>query len=220
MLGTVVEHQTAFLNAHAESMRLRRVLVERSPGVDATPRARVPQTSAVPPDFSPTPASPRLESTPATNGELSSRPSTQDQPSPDAEQSAELIVHATDLQPIGDPASLKPQGGQAKQRTDNAAARRGERYYRVQQPTGAVPARPTSLQGLDVLRRIQATGDVGHLVLMFGPHVGETLGQVAQSDPDSLRGLATAFGPGGLVWRASSPPGCGTGKLAASARCA
>ena len=42
-----------------------------------------------------------------------------------------------------------------------------------------------------MLRRIQATGDVGHLVLTFGPHAGETLGQIAQSDPDYLRRLAT-----------------------------
>ena len=48
-----------------------------------------------------------------------------------------------------------------------------------------------SLEGLDVLKRIQATGDVGHLVLTFGPHAGETLGQIAQNDPDYLRRLAT-----------------------------
>jgi hypothetical protein len=41
----------------------------------------------------------------------------------------------------------------------------------------------------DVLRRIQAAGDVAQLILTFGPHAGEAVGQVAVADPDYLRRL-------------------------------
>ena len=68
---------------------------------------------------------------------------------------------------------------------------RGQRYYRAQAVANALPARPISLEGLDVLRRIQATGELAHLMLTFGPHAGESLGQVAQTDPDYVRRLAT-----------------------------
>ncbi len=41
-----------------------------------------------------------------------------------------------------------------------------------------------------MLRAIHSVGDLGHMVLMFGPHAGETLRQVAQNDIDYLRELA------------------------------
>ena len=43
---------------------------------------------------------------------------------------------------------------------------------------------------LTLLRAIHSVGDLTHLVLMFGPHAGETLGKVAQNDIDYLRQLA------------------------------
>jgi hypothetical protein len=64
---------------------------------------------------------------------------------------------------------------------------RGDRYYQSAQPP---PAQRISSEGLDILKRIQSAGDVAHLILAFGPHAGETLGQVAQSDPDYVRRLA------------------------------
>lgn len=66
---------------------------------------------------------------------------------------------------------------------------RSDRYYRSSarpQPTAA----DVSPQQLNVLRAIHSVGDVGQLVLMFGPHAGETLGQVAQNDLEYLRQLA------------------------------
>ena len=47
------------------------------------------------------------------------------------------------------------------------------------------------LDTLDLLRSIQAVGEPGQLVVTFGPHAGETHGQIAQSDADYLRRLAT-----------------------------
>jgi hypothetical protein len=59
------------------------------------------------------------------------------------------------------------------------------RYYDQPPPQPSV-----SLDQLETLRAIQDAGDTARLVLAFGPHAGETLGQVAQTDPNYLRDLA------------------------------
>ena len=59
------------------------------------------------------------------------------------------------------------------------------RYYKPPAP----PA-PVSLEHVETLRAIQDAGDTARLVLAFGPHAGETLGQVAQTDATYLRTLA------------------------------
>jgi hypothetical protein len=93
---------------------------------------------------------------------------------------------------------------------------RSERYYQAARPT---PAQRISPEGLDILKRIQSAGEVAQLVLDFGPHAGETLGQVAKSDPDYLRRLAlTAQRPDVRAAAASFDPALGScyGKSAAS----
>ena len=72
-------------------------------------------------------------------------------------------------------------------RVVGGTAVRSERYYQSAQ---SKPSTRISPEGLDVLKRIQSAGEVAQLILVFGPHAGETLGQVAQSDPDYLRQLA------------------------------
>ena len=151
MLRTLVEQQTAFLNAQAESMRLQRVLVERLLGVDVAPPAPVAQISAVPAEFfpappatptpavTPTPASRRLDSRPVTHEGPTSQPSPQDEPSSVGEQPGDHVADAPELHPIAEPASLTTPGGQAEERPDNGAAGRGERYYRAQRPAGTAP---------------------------------------------------------------------------------
>jgi hypothetical protein len=67
---------------------------------------------------------------------------------------------------------------------------RSSRYYQSQTPAERPAVRPTSLHDLDVLRSIQASGEVANLILTFGPHAGETLGQIARTDQDYLRRLA------------------------------
>jgi hypothetical protein len=59
------------------------------------------------------------------------------------------------------------------------------RYYEQPRPQPTV-----SLEQLETLRAIQDAGDTARLVLAFGPHAGETLAQVAQTDPTYLRTLA------------------------------
>ena len=59
------------------------------------------------------------------------------------------------------------------------------RYYKP-----AAPPAPVSLEHVETLRAIQDAGETARLVLAFGPHAGETLGQVAQTDATYLRTLA------------------------------
>jgi hypothetical protein len=74
-------------------------------------------------------------------------------------------------------------------RVVGGTATRGEHYYQ-QAATSTSSAKHVSPEQLNTLRRIQATGEAAHLILVFGPHAGETLGQIAQTDPDYLRRLA------------------------------
>jgi hypothetical protein len=85
-----------------------------------------------------------------------------------------------------------PAGEQGQDLRGAVPSKRGERYYYARPATEAPPTREVSLEGLDTLRRIQAVGELAQLLLTFGPHAGETLGQVALFDPDYLRRLATS----------------------------
>jgi hypothetical protein len=44
-------------------------------------------------------------------------------------------------------------------------------------------------QDLELLRLLREMRDASGLLLQFGPHKGETMGQVAVSDPDYIRQL-------------------------------
>lgn len=65
--------------------------------------------------------------------------------------------------------------------------------------TTGLPREPTparvSPQQLNVIREIHSVDAVGHLVLMFGPNAGETLGLVAQNDLEYLQQLARTAQP-------------------------
>jgi hypothetical protein len=62
-----------------------------------------------------------------------------------------------------------------------------QRYYKS---AAISPQASVSLEQVETLRAIQDAGETARLVLAFGPHAGETLGQVAQADPSYLRTLA------------------------------
>src|SRR6266852_5567963 len=70
---------------------------------------------------------------------------------------------------------LRSPGERPALRVVGGTAGRGERYYQSAQPT---PVHRIGPEGLDVLKRIQSAGEVAELILVFGPHAGETLGQV------------------------------------------
>jgi hypothetical protein len=196
LLRAMLEQQTALLNVQAENMRLQRVLIERLLGSDAT--APVPSAPAELPSL----GSSAPESRPATTMTLSEFAATHSatpvgftpqlpravrEPSP-----PEAAASATLLPTPREPARIAAASGQEEPvATRGAPSSRGERYYRAQPVGDALPTRPMSLEALNVLRSIQSVGDLGRLMLTFGPHAGETLGQIALSDADYLRRLAT-----------------------------
>src|SRR5262249_6027149 len=69
---------------------------------------------------------------------------------------------------------------------DSANAAYTARYYRASSTATFAPVQP---QDLDLLRRLREMPDASGLILQFGPHKGEKLGQVAVSDPDYIRQL-------------------------------
>jgi hypothetical protein len=186
LLRALVEQQTALLGAHAESMRLQRVLVERLLASDQTltvtadaAQTIVAQTTHDSSERMAT-ATPaveavvRVESVHAVESSAPTVPTVVDGPLPESQQTTA-------------PVSAPAPGERPTLRVVGGTAGRGERYYQSAQPT---PVHRISPEGLDVLKRIQSAGEVAQLILVFGPHAGETLGQVAQADPDYVRRLA------------------------------
>jgi hypothetical protein len=188
LLRALIEQQTALLSAHAESMRVQRVLVERLLGAAPAPAAVA--VEAVPEMR----ASPQVES--ERNGAIAATVEVvvPDVPPPVSAHIAPAVA-STDITPepqqTVDPAvaAESPLGERPALRIVGGTAVRSDRYY---QPAQSKSPQRVSPEMLDVLRRVQAVGDVAHLIVTFGPHAGETLGQVAQSDPDYLRQLAVS----------------------------
>jgi hypothetical protein len=187
LLRALAEQQTALLAAHAESMRVQRVLIERLPGtgaaadlaehlpIDTSSTAKAPSGAHVTVEtVAPTAATDVDDAVEAVSAETIATCS-----EPEAVV-AEAAPAAHDV--TGDRPALQVVGGTGQGRSD--------RYYRSAARPQPAPAN-VSLEQLNVLRAIHSVGDLGHLVLMFGPHAGETLGQVAQNDLEYLRQLAT-----------------------------
>jgi len=203
LLRSLIEQQTALLSVHAEAVRLQGVLVARLLG--ATPA----QAESVEPT--------RLAASansPAT-GEASAAPlptvqvGTTDEKLSDIRQPAGAVATGVESQQILDPTPAGTPGDGPLSRVVGATAARSDRYYQSRQPSEPAQARRISPERLDVLRRIQAAGDIAHLIVTFGPHAGETLGQVARSDPDYLCQLATtAQRPDGCAVCSGQASGC------------
>jgi hypothetical protein len=68
-----------------------------------------------------------------------------------------------------------------------SSALRAARYLRA---ASAKAARAVTRQDVECLTRLHEAGDAAHLVLRFGEHKGNTLLQVARTDPDYVRRLA------------------------------
>jgi hypothetical protein len=186
LLRALVEQQTALLGAHAESMRMQRVLVERllASGQSLTVTAAVAQATVAPGRYKPSEGN----AAPVPTVEAVVR----DEPVLVIEAVAPMVATvdgplAEPPQPATAPASAPAPDDRPALRVVGGTAIRSERYYQAARPT---PAQRISPEGLDILKRIQSAGEVAQLVLVFGPHAGETLGQVAKSDPDYLRRLA------------------------------
>ena len=185
LLRALVEQQTALLGVQAESIRLQRVLVERLLASDQTLTVAA-EAAPTTPAPGPHDGSERKEAAGPTVEAL-----VRNDPAAVVEAGAPVVATvdgplAESEQPIA-PVSAPASGERPALRVVGGTAIPGERYYKSAQPT---PAPRISLEGLDTLKRIQSAGEVAQLILVFGPHAGETLGQVAQSDPDYVRRLA------------------------------
>jgi hypothetical protein len=88
---------------------------------------------------------------------------------------------------VVEPAAAEPTG--AAVTTSGGTAERPP--LRVVPSRRAVPAKEPAGPPLATLHRLSPAGDCGALVLNFGAHKGETLGEVARSDPEYVRRLAT-----------------------------
>jgi hypothetical protein len=194
LLHTLVQQQTALLNAQVENARLQRVLVERLLGSEATTIAPSAHPEFLPPAIS------RLEGQPATQvtagesvPEPAATPARDTQPPP-ADAGPPDTSSTVAESPVAAPTCHESPAGEEGPSDLRGAvpSMRGERYYHARPATEAASSRQVSLEGLDTLRRIQAVGELAQLLLTFGPHAGETLGQVALTDPDYLRRLATS----------------------------
>lgn len=183
LLRALAEQQTALLAAHAESMRVQRALIDRlgtaGPALvaDQTERVEVASASSTTRDQPLTSAGTHVEDLDPLEPPAGDTVET---------RSTELEVQplASQLQVAADPddrPSLRVVGGTAGARSD--------RYYRSAPRAQPGPA-PVSASDLSTLRAVRGMGEVGHLLLMFGPHAGETLGQVALKDVEYVRELA------------------------------
>jgi hypothetical protein len=214
-LQALAQQQTALLQAHADGMRLQRVLLEQmleagkeseplsSAVPDATTTVQMPDAPDVVASSRPTVHS---ASTPLVPAPLLT-PSDVIEPHP-----VEAIVTA----PVPDPERANPVNddtasapvregpevaGPAPSVVDasvpenpatapaagSVSRGRAARYFQAH-PTR--PARVVTPRELGVLRSVSDAGDAARLILQFGPHRGATLGQVAQTDPAYLRELA------------------------------
>jgi hypothetical protein len=214
VLQALSQQQAALLQAHADGMRLQRVLLEQmlDAGKESGPFSNVvPEltaTSQVPDAVN------SMTSLPATGDSASTPlvPPPLVPPSTVIEQHpADAIVSApvrrTEEPPTADGETASaptPQGPEvaspellvvdasghenlATTRAGGTSRGRAARYFHAH-PTR--PARVVTPHELGVLRSVSDAGDAARLILQFGPHRGATLGQVAQSDPTYLRELA------------------------------
>ena len=76
---------------------------------------------------------------------------------------------------------------EAAQPAEAPFAARATRYF---QPRTPRPAKPVTREDVERVTRLYEAGDAAHLVLQFGEYRGATLVQVAEMDPDYVRGLA------------------------------
>jgi hypothetical protein len=186
LLRALVEPQTALLGVHAESMRLQRVLVERLLASGQT----FTMTAEAAPAMIGAP-SPHAESERSAATAPTVEAVVRDESIPAVKASAPLVATGpgslVEPQQEAAPILAPAQGERPALRVVGGTAVRGERYYQSARPT---PAQRITPEGLEVLKRIQSAGEVAQLILVFGPHAGETLGQVAQNDPDYVRRLA------------------------------
>jgi hypothetical protein len=161
LLRALAGQNEALLAAHAESLRLQRLVLERllEPAPAAAPPARPAAPSAVAPSGI-APAAPPADTAPPP---------------------------ATATPPIGSPEPAREPPPEA---SDPGPVSTARPRLRVVPPAANPDSSEPPERRLAALHRLAPAGEAGLLVLTFGAHKGETLADVARSDPDYLRWLA------------------------------
>jgi hypothetical protein len=191
LVVNLLQQQTALLQVQSESVRLQRLLVERLLG-DVQTATMAPSLRQTDPLVS---ASTEPLTVPAPLPEPSVRPAPQET----------LVVSVPRLEASGKPAADAPpapamtpavsgppivESGTAREVAvatgDGGNAAYAARYYRAPPAVTFAPVQP---QNLELLRLLREMRDASGLILQFGLHKGETLGQVAINDPDYVRQL-------------------------------
>jgi hypothetical protein len=187
----MLQQQTALLQVHGESIRLQRLLVERfignvpasgisGPARDPKPAAADAVLSTVaPPPPQPVAVAPAPPVAPMVSVQQSeSSNDVADRPVP--------RPTSTPGSPDSPVVDDEPARGIDVLVGEEGNAAHASRYYRAPPAACLAPVQP---QDLELLRRLREMRDASGLILQFGPHKGETMGQVAVSDPDYIRQL-------------------------------
>jgi hypothetical protein len=194
------QQQSALLHLQTETVRLQRLLIEGALGTRAQDAEVVPIATATVPTASevvrpdvqttelvastPGPSAATVEDTTPPIAEVPAQQDAQQPPEPELEDS-----------PLGSPAQLylvssnaTPQAEPAPATTAQvSSALRAARYLRA---ASAKAARAVTRQDVERLTRLHEVGDAARLVLQFGEFKGNTLLEVARTDPDYVRRLA------------------------------
>jgi len=189
VLANMVQQETALLQAHSESVRLQRILVERLLGGSIVQELAGSVTTKPSEHDNRTDLSPPIETLPAMRV-------------PPPMVSVEVPVQplwSAGVESVTGAESASPAelagAGQSEADTvtrhsgsngpaDNAAY--AARYYRAAAAPGVAPVQP---QDLELMRRLREIPEASGLILQFGPHKAEKLGQVAMTDPNYIRQL-------------------------------
>jgi hypothetical protein len=186
------QQQAALLQLQTETVRLQRLLIERTLGASGSDTVVAPLAGS----------SIRRPDVQAADLNTVSDPGTAlAEPEPPAETPAQAeTFHPPQEEhedsPLGSPPRLylvkaKPTSEEVPAPTTAAApppsTLRAARYL---QPASAKVTRTATRQEVERLSRLQEAGEAAHLVLHFGEHKGSTLLQVARNDPDYVRRLA------------------------------
>jgi hypothetical protein len=186
----MLQQQTALLQAYVESDRFQRSVIERllggGPAIDVTvpvlqpepaTASTAPLTTAPPLAQVPTtPAPQEAPMDPVQHVESGSGPTVEAPTTP-------RVTRASSGSPIVDDETGR---GINIGTGDEANAAYTARYYRAPPSATFTPVQP---QDLELLRRLREIPEASGLILQFGPHKGENLGQVAVRNPEYIRQL-------------------------------
>jgi hypothetical protein len=191
VVANLLQQQTALLQVHAESVRMQCMLVERLLGtlpgreISAPPRQPELRTASEMAPQTSTPAAVQLPATPAPQAASAAPVQRSESGSGPAEEvpPAPGVAPAVSASPTADDETARLVAIGTGDRRNAAYT---ARYYRAPPSATFAPVQP---QDLELLRRLREIPEASGLILQFGPHKDDKLGQVAVSNPEYIRQL-------------------------------